>query len=98
MNWLISLPPVATPVSSVAKCHSLSDGIQPIDVEPWHTLKGREVSERAVLGSIGTDCIGVFFGQSERDQFFCPRRVDVDEAVLLGEKRQNRFLIPRFQL
>ena len=88
----------ATRVSSVAKCHSRPYGIQPIDVESGHAMKGREVGERAVLGSIGADSVRVFLEQPEPDELLCIRRVDIDEAVPLGEKRQNRFLLPRFQL
>ena len=88
----------ATPVSSVTKCHSLPYGIQPIDVESGHAMKGREVGERAVLGSIGSDCVRVFLGQPEPDELLCIRRVDIHEAVPLGEKRQNSFLLSRFQL
>ena len=82
------------PFFSVAKCHSLSYSIQPIAVESGHTVKSGEVSERAVIGSIGNDCVRVFFGQSERDELLCIRRVDVDEAVSLREKRQSWFTVP----
>ena len=61
-------------------------------------MKGREVGERAVLGSIGSDCVRVFLGEPEPDEFLCIRRVDIDEAVPLGEKRQNSFLLSCFQL
>ena len=84
-------------VSSVAKGHAPACGIQPIGVESGHTLKGREVSEWTVLGSIRADRVRVFLGQPERDELLCIRRVDIDQTVLLGEKRQNRFLLPGFQ-
>jgi hypothetical protein len=44
------------------------------------------------------DCVRVFLGQTEPDEFLYIRRVDVDDAVPLGEKRQNSFLLSRFQL